>query len=252
MSNVYKKNDAEHIAFNHKPKALRIETTPIAKDFVSRAVAKSSDFLISDVVAKQSGVQALRKQQVEAQVEETVLIRLKEIEEEAYKQAYDLGIIEGTEKAYEEKRELLTLSVQHLDESTKGLNSLIEDLCRQYESIIMQMVYRIAERIAMRSIAQDEKPILELINKFVTELQAAQKIKIRLNPGDLKFVEDLRNRNMKEAENLERVKFEPKDEISRGGCLIETDFGTIDATVEQRVEKAWQAIESKLPNVGKA
>ncbi len=249
MSTVLKKEDAERMAFSYKPKALRVETAVVAKDFISHAAVTDTGFVIADVVAKQSGVSALRKQQLEAQVEETVLAKLKEIEEQAYKQAYDLGLIEGAERAYKEQSEDLQASRGHFDETMSTLNSLILKLCKQYEFHIMEMIFKIAERIAMREIKSDEKLIVDVLNKVAGELQAAQKIKVFINPDDLKFVEELRAKDPKQVEALERVKLEPKADITQGGCFVETEFGSIDATVEQRVEKAWMAIESKLPIV---
>ncbi len=249
MSVVLKKDEAERVAFNYKPKALKFEAGEIVKDFVNISVGSDSEFVIADLVAKQSGVSALRKQQLDAQVEETVLARLKDIEESAYKQAHDLGLIEGAERAYKEQSESLKASQEKLDEAGRNLDSLIANLCKQYEAEIMQMIFRVAERIAMHEITMNKEVVLDVLHKIVDELQAAQHIKVLMNAEDLKFVEELRAKGSKEAEKLARVKIESGENIKRGGCLVETEFGSVEATVEQRVEKAWKAIESKLPVV---
>jgi hypothetical protein len=38
-------------------------------------------------------------------------------------------------------------------------------------------------------------------------------------------------------QNFERIKFIADEKIKSGGCLIETEYGTVDATVEERVDR---------------
>lgn len=43
--------------------------------------------------------------------------------------------------------------------------------------------------------------------------------------------------------------FEPVPGIKSGGCVIETNYGEIDAQVEQRLEQLWASINPALPKV---
>ncbi|MEQ1665650.1 MAG: FliH/SctL family protein, partial [Bdellovibrionales bacterium] len=75
---------------------------------------------------------------------------------------------------------------------------------------------------------------------------------VKLNQSDYDFLEELRNKKVKAADELVHVKLISSPEIKTGGCIIETNYGAIVSTVEQRVEKAWAIIESKLPHIKKA
>ncbi|MCB0357040.1 MAG: hypothetical protein KDD40_08540, partial [Bdellovibrionales bacterium] len=37
--------------------------------------------------------------------------------------------------------------------------------------------------------------------------------------------------------------------MSNGGCILETNYGAIDARIEERLEKVWKAIEDKMPRI---
>ncbi len=246
-----KKVVADRSVFKHQPRSFVVETSHVAKDFVNLQTEKSSDFQIADVVAAQSGVQALRKQNIEAQVEGTVLERLKEIEEEAYKQAYALGLIEGVEKAFGEHTAMLAERLTRLDAICDRLEKVKTTVLKESETVLMKLVFEIAKRIAMREVSISQEPVTQLLSGLVDELQGADNIQVRLHPDDLAFIEELRSKGVKDAEKLERVKLLATASVQKGGCLIETNFGEIDATVEQRVEKAWATIQAKLPTIKK-
>jgi flagellar biosynthesis/type III secretory pathway protein FliH len=65
------------------------------------------------------------------------------------------------------------------------------------------------------------------------------KIKIKLNPEDLRFINNTKSQLSQFLHNVDNIRFEAADTIQSGGCLIETDGGDIDA----RIEKQFQAIE---------
>ncbi len=247
MSTVVKKEDADKLVFKHNPKFIRLQPSESANQFVNLQGGKSSDFQIADVVAQQTGISALKQKQVDEDVENKVLDKLKDIQESAYKAAYDMGIIEGNEKAFNEKQQDLQMRADRLDELFKNMDSHLVISARQSEAAIVKLIFHVAERIARRAVEQDPAPILEMLRNTIHDLQEAQRIVVQINPGDFKFIEDLRAKKEKSVEPLERVKFEINDRIMSGGCLIETDFGTIDATIEQRIERAWQALSAKTP-----
>lgn len=249
MGSIMKKSAADKIAFKHQPKTFQIETSAVATDFVSLQGDGSSGFQISDVVAAQSGIDALRKKNIESQVEGTVLERLKEIEEQAYKQAYELGLIDGAEKAFEDKRAQFAENLKLFDEMLVNFENLKSTLLKQNEAILMKLIFQVAKRIAMHEISLQQDQVVQLLSEIMLEVQSADSVIIKMNPADLGFIEGLRAKNVKDVEKLDRVKLQAHPGLTKGGCLVETNYGEIDATVEQRVEKAWIVIESKLPSV---
>lgn len=251
MSAIFKKLDADKMAFRHNPKAFRVEPASEAKEFVNMQNESDSSFQIADVIAQFSGIESIRKENIEKQVEGTVLERLKEIQELAYKKAYSLGLLEGAEKALEEKKNEIGQHLISFDQALIEIEHLKENILQQCETALIKVVYDLASRIAMREISINREPIVQLLNDLALELQAADSITVKLNPSDFNFIEEMRVKNVKQAEKLERVKLIPQENIREGGCLIETNYGEIDATIEQRVAKGWAIMEQKLPKIKK-
>ena len=79
--------------------------------------------------------------------------------------------------------------------------------------------------------------------------QSDEKVTVRVSIADLKFIESVRDRLGKEFEVLKRVQLESSDEISNGGCVVETNYGDVNATLEQRFQSMWNSISEKLPKI---
>ena len=72
------------------------------------------------------------------------------------------------------------------------------------------------------------------------------KIKIKLNPDDLKFINDTQSQIARFLQNFDHIRFEAEDSIQSGGCLIETDRGDIDARIEKQFEAIEEAFQAQL------
>jgi len=47
-------------------------------------------------------------------------------------------------------------------------------------------------------------------------------------------------------DNIENITFEEDETISDGGCVIETDFGNIDARIERQFQVVEEAFKSEI------
>jgi flagellar assembly protein FliH len=79
-------------------------------------------------------------------------------------------------------------------------------------------------------------------------MQSDEQLSVRLSPEDLKFLEELQQKSNDKIESLERVKFIADEAVKPGGCLIESEYGTVDATIEERVERTWATLQSRIPH----
>ena len=61
-------------------------------------------------------------------------------------------------------------------------------------------------------------------------------------------MEELKKRSDVKFDFLENSKLDVDESISQGGCRMSSNYGQIDATVEQRVEKVWSVINENLPS----
>ena len=72
---------------------------------------------------------------------------------------------------------------------------------------------------------------------------SARHLRLRLNPEDLALVEA----GAGEALRTREVMLQPDPALSRGGCLVESDLGRVDARLETRWAQAATLFGSELP-----
>ena len=244
---IIQSKDSSALVLNYEPKEFPVKITKSASDFVSSQQESVSDFQISDLVADQVGINDIQRQSIEKQIEEKALARVKEIEEKAYKEAYDLGLIEGTEKAFQMRKAELEERVQDINSLLMLFQDIKKRLLIENEQALVKLATAVASKIAMQEIQGQEETILTLLKTVADELQTDDTIHVTMSDDDLFFLESLREKTDNQIDLLDRLKVESSTEIASGGCIVETNHGSIDARVKNRVDRAWEVMNSRLP-----
>ncbi|RYZ63978.1 MAG: flagellar assembly protein, partial [Proteobacteria bacterium] len=63
------------------------------------------------------------------------------------------------------------------------------------------------------------------------------------------FIEELKKQTGRNFEFLKKVKIEASPEVTNGGCIVQTNYGEVDARVEQRIDSLWAAFQENMPKV---
>ena len=79
--------------------------------------------------------------------------------------------------------------------------------------------------------------------------QDEEEIRVQVPQSQFDFISALKNETGREFEFLKKIKFEGNSEIRAGGCLVETNFGEVDARVEQRIASLWETLKENLPRI---
>ena len=152
-------------------------------------------------------------------------------------QAYKSGFEDGKEIMREEQGKVVQL-----------FQSLMEDLRQQRveyiksaEKDLVSLSLEIASKVIRRRIEQDDKVILKNLRHALKHLLDKGRIIIRLNPADLSIVSK-HCKDIKSAEGLKELILEEDSKITRGGCLIYSELGHIDARIESQLELIGQAL----------
>ncbi len=234
---------------DYVPKAFPIKLTPQASDFTSSQSKKKSDFLLNDLVAGMTGIAEQRRIEQDTKIEQDILQKLKGIEEKAYAEAYDLGLVEGSEKGFQEKQTEIEKRLKDLDSVLHRFESMTTEIFKEKENQLLKLITSIATKMAIFEIKSNPESIKDLIHSMVEKMQSEERVLIRMSPSDVEFLRQLKNDVSPDFESLVNVKIEDDESVSPGGCMFESTYGAIDATVERRVENVWKAIEERLPRV---
>ncbi len=231
------------------PPKFDLGTAQQAKAYLDGRRAKSNDFRMSDVIRLQTGVQKVEATSVEEDVEHRVLERLKQVQESAFQEAYQLGLDEGKHEAFQRKSSEIETRLNEMQELLKSIGTLKKDLVQHNETHLVQLAFHMAKRLAYVEVQSDPSIVISVVRDAIEMAQIEEEVTVQVAPSQLEFLETVKSEGKRDLEFLNNVKLQAVEEISPGGCVILTNYGEIDARFEERVDKLWAALSESLHRV---
>lgn len=153
---------------------------------------------------------------------------LKRIYDEARKEGYSNGLLEGIEqgrKAAERERQVILNIIQYV-------SAPLKDFDEKLERELVNLSLLIAKQIIRRDSKLEPKQIIGVVRESVASLPPAhKKVTIYLHPADAEIVRELYHSGQTETS----VDIQDDLAMSRGGCRVETEESIIDASLENRI-----------------
>lgn len=252
-SSIVKKDEIESgeedlTVLNYSPKEFNFGTPEAALEYLKEK-EHGSDFIMSDVLRTTTGIEEIERASEEKLIEEKVLNKIAVLQEEAYQKAYELGFEEGTKKAIEAKKAELIKKSFKIDDLLLSLIQIKEEMIYQNEAHVIKMIYEIASKLAMDHVTEHKEIVLKIIKKSIEEAQADENINVVVSQEQAEFLEQIKKENKREHDFLQKVKFTASPDLSEGSCIVETNYGVIDARIEERISKLWNEFKQAAPKV---
>lgn len=137
---------------------------------------------------------------------------------------------------------------EHLVQFEKKL----EDLNKEMQQSIIPIALKAAKKIVGREIELSESTIVDIVASNLKAVTQHKKITIYVNKKELDILEKNKPRLRDMFEHLESLSIRPRDDITPGGCVIETEIGIINAQIEHRwiiLEKAFESLFKTAPEI---
>jgi flagellar assembly protein FliH len=143
----------------------------------------------------------------------------------------------------EKKIEPLLISLQEI---LLKLNNIRKDTYREIEKEVVELALAIAKQVICQEISIDRDIVVCIAREALAKVEDPGSVKIVLSPSDLQFVKETRSQLSNLIQNIENVTFEASENIQSGGCIIETDFGEIDARIEKQLEAVEESFRTAM------
>lgn len=132
---------------------------------------------------------------------------------------------------------------EHVAKLEKEIIKVREDL----EKLLIPVALKAAKKIVGREIELSEDAIVDIVSNSLKSVSQHKKITIYVNKKDLESLEKGRPKLKAIFESLEALSVRERGDIIRGGCIIETEGGIINAQLENQ----WNAIEKAFTHLMK-
>ncbi|MBN2467887.1 MAG: flagellar assembly protein FliH [Deltaproteobacteria bacterium] len=149
------------------------------------------------------------------------------------------GSMVGKEKVLEPILDDLRRVLVDLSQFKRKLSAHAEE-----ETVMLALA--IARKIIGHEVGTNRELLLHVIREASKKIVDTEKIRIKVNPSDLALINETKFRVSNLVEHCENITVEGDDAITNGGCIIETNFGDIDARIEKQLEEIELLFKSEL------
>ncbi len=233
-----------------KPRAFTLSQSESNASYME-GKKRGSHFVMNDVAKKVTGVESIEKKNEQDIVDRKVAEQLEAIKVKAYDEAYQEGLKDGFKSAAEQRLKEINQAIDDFQTLVSSIQNIKEDLVHQNEAHIVSSVFHIARKIAYSHIEDNPDLVLPVIKKTVEMAQTDEEITVLVSQVQVDFIENLKNLANRDFDFLKNVKLEPSEVVTAGGCIVETNYGVIDAQIETRIDKIWTELQQSLPKIKK-
>ncbi len=227
-----------------------------AKAEAERIVGEAESAAFEEVRRKTNQAQKLRQEAEEeatrivgeaekrvAELQSTAESRLDSAEREAAKKGREEGREEGYKEGVAEAERLVGRLHTILDRAMDKRAEILSET----EAQVIELVLLVARKV-VKVISENQKSVvIQNITQALRKLKTKSDVIVRVNLADLQLATEHVKDFVQMTENAKKMQIVEDSTVDRGGCVIETDFGEIDARISSQLSELEERILDVAP-----
>ncbi len=183
-------------------------------------------------------------------IEEKVRLQIQALTDEAKAEASIIGYQDGLKKGFDEGLSQFCIDgasrIDALEKLTASIENAKMEIFRANERFLMELIFRIARMVILKELAMDREYLLRLAKELISKIGAKDNLILKIHPNDIETVGMIKGGLDKAFGELMNLNIESSIEVKRGGCQVETEWSSIDASVETQLEGLYQSLIGKV------
>jgi len=213
-----------------------------SQDIISNAQKKADSILKQAEIEKDKIYKEIEDVKIECEnLKKNAQIEIKENSEEKYSKAYDdgfeKGVNDGEQEGLKSSREQYTTVLQ---EAERIANSVIEkkqEILVNSDKEILKIVFLIAKKVVNSELLINKEIVLNNIQAALARLTDKANVTVHINKKDLNIIELKKEEFFNTIRGLKNFNIIEENYLKPGDCIIETDYGFIDAVIDSQFEE---------------
>jgi flagellar assembly protein FliH len=113
----------------------------------------------------------------------------------------------------------------------------------------VELALRIAEQALGAALAVQPERVLDVVRGALRRLMDRRRLLVLVNPEDLDVVRAGMDALVAELGGIEHVEVQAERRVLRGGAIVRTTEGDVDADLSSKLERAREVLEHELGRV---
>jgi flagellar assembly protein FliH len=133
-----------------------------------------------------------------------------------------------------------------LHAAAASLGELRETVSAHAERAAVELGLRIAEQVVYASLAVEPERVVDVVRGALRRLMERERVLVLVHPDDLELVRAHADGLVAELGGIEHCDLQADRRVARGGAVVRTVEGEVDATLETKLERAREVVEHEL------
>jgi len=164
----------------------------------------------------------------------------------AVEAAHAQGFAEGREAGVAEGRAQIAVAEEALRAAASAVVAERDSVAERVEQSAVTLALRIAEQAIHAAIAADPERVLESVRGALRLVAERERVQILVNPEDLEAVRAGLGPLAAELGGIEHWDVQAERRVARGGAVVRTAEGEVDASVEAKLARAREVLDDEL------
>lgn len=156
--------------------------------------------------------------------------------------------IEGEKLREKKQKEGFEEGLSRFNEHILYFEQELKKIRHEMHLSILPLALKAAKKIVGKELQTHPETIVDIVLQALVPVTQNHRVKIFINKADKEILEAHRPQIRKILEQLESLSIQERADVSPGGCIIETETGIINATIENQ----WRALEGAFERYGAA
>jgi flagellar assembly protein FliH len=155
--------------------------------------------------------------------------------QDQWRASYDLGRIEGEKALRDQLLQQRSDTHELIQGVLQSLRTAVPQVIRDTESVMVTLALEVAQKLVADM--PISVPMIEAaVRDALSQVEGTAQFTVRLHPADLELLQKSDSPILAPPDGSGEFRFLGSPEVARGGCLVQTRFGTVDARRETKFD----------------
>lgn len=188
----------------------------------------------------------IRKAREEAEnIISAAKLKADEVRQQAWEEGFSAGKEKGKAVALEEFAAAVGRAKKLFDDIVGERNTILKSA----EKEVLELSKHIARIILKNQIRLDDGIVLNNIREALKKVVAKKNVKLLISSEDFSTINEHKDELISLIKGVENFEIVENAYLTRGGCIVETDIGNVDASLEAQFSELEKALAQQSEEI---
>jgi flagellar biosynthesis/type III secretory pathway protein FliH len=160
--------------------------------------------------------------------------------------AFNKGLEQGRVEAASARQEKIERAADALKTAVDALTHIRQQDLARMQTETVRLAMAVARKI-IGSQAEQGGVVERVVKAAMDKVSDPRQLTVKLNPDDMDTIDDCKRQLFPADDDSAVMRLEADPAIERGGCIIETILGDVDARIGQQIRIIEELLSAQLP-----